>query len=328
MAIAVLLIFLTVFLLVYAIMDIFSKPKIDIGSRMDRYINAVTADLSAGGAKDNFKNKRAEEKNRQIREIIQKYGKNFENLSYAKKLEFELQKADLPLRGYEFIFILAGSSFGLGFLIFIWNNNLISMLVASLLGLVGPVVYVKLKQQRKVQKFNGQIGDALVLISNSLKAGYGFMQAMDMVAKEMAPPIQTEFSRVLQDINLGVTTEDALLLLTGRVKSADLDLVITAMLIQRQIGGNLAEILDNISNTIRERLRIHGEVRSLTAQGRLSGFIIGVMPVGLGVIMLLINPKYIVQLFTDPRGKLMIGYAIVAELIAVLIIRKIISIKI
>ncbi|HOJ77789.1 MAG TPA: type II secretion system F family protein [Bacillota bacterium] len=329
MILAIILIFIAVFLVIYSLLGMFFNREIDVKTRMNTYINAVTADLKAKDNKVNISlQAKDSDKNKQLREIFEKYGKQFENRSYIKKIEFELQKADLPLRGYEFLFMVLGMCVGSVFLFFLINRNIISMVVAGILGIIGPIFFVKIKQQRKLQKFNSQIGDALVLISNSLKAGYGFMQAIDMVAKEMTPPIQTEFGRVIQDINLGTTTEDALVLLTERVKSPDLDLVITAMLIQRQIGGNLAEILDNISNTIRERIRIHGEVKTLTAQGRLSGFIIGSLPVALGLLLLLINPKYITELFTDPRGQLMIIYAVVAEVIAILIIKKIIAIKV
>lgn len=329
MILAILLIFVSVFLVVYAFAGGASAPRVDVKKRMNRYIYTVTAGLNTETALHGEKKQASQsETAKQIREVFEKYGKKMEEKGYTQQIELELQKGDIPLRGYEFLFLIGGTTIGAIFLIFLWNHDIISMIVAGITGFLGPIFYLRLKQQKKVQKFNGQIGDALVMISNSLKAGYGFMQAMEMVAKEMAPPIQSEFGRVLQEINLGVTTEDALLRLTGRVNSADLDLVITAMLIQRQIGGNLSEILDNISHTIRERIRIHGEVKALTAQGKLSGIIIGSLPVGIALFLLLINPKYMTQLFTDPRGQFLVGYAVVAELIAILIIRKIISINV
>ena len=326
--IAIILAFIAIFLSVYSILENFFKKRINVKKRMNLYIDTMTADLTADLSNLNKRENPQSEAARQLKEIVDRYGKKIEQKGYTKHIELELEKGDIPLRGYEFLFIIAGLTFGSVFLLFIWNRDVISMVVAGLFGFFSPLLYLRFKQQKKVVRFNSQIGDALVLISNSLKAGYGFMQAMDMVAREMAPPIQTEFAKVLQEINLGVTTEDALFRLTERVPSADLDLVITAMLIQRQIGGNLSEILDNISNTIRERIRIQGEVKALTAQGRLSGFIIGSMPVGIGSFLLLINPKYVTQLFTDPRGQFMVGYAVVAEVIAILIIRKIITIKV
>lgn len=322
------LIFLAVFMLVITLSEYFFRPKTDVKKRMDLYIKSVTTDLSAGFIKSNQPELPESQTRKPFHDLIEKYGKKIEAVRFTKQIEIELQKGDIPLRGYEFIFLTVALILGFVFLVFVWNSNPISMSVAGLLGLISPLIYLRLKQQQKMFKFNNQIGDALVMVSNSLKAGYGFLQAIDMVAKEMAPPIRTEFARVIQEINLGMTTEDALIHLAERVPSPDLDLVITAMLIQRQIGGNLSEILDNISQTIRERIKIKGEVKALTAQGRLSGLIIGILPVGIGAFLLLVNPNYIMQLFTDPRGQFLLGYAAVAELIAVLIIRKIITIKV
>jgi tight adherence protein B len=322
------LIFIATFMLVVFLLEYFNRPKADAKKRIDLYIKSATADFSAESTKAGRKDLPEGEDRKTFRVLIDKYGKKIEGIKFTKEIELELQKGDIPLRGYEFIFLTAALTFGSIFLIFVWNHNLISMTVAGLLGLISPLVYLRLKQQQKLTKFNNQIGDALVMVSNSLKAGYGFLQAIEMVAKEMAPPIKTEFARSIKEINLGVTTEEALVHLTERVPSADLDLVVTAMLIQRQIGGNLSEILDNISQTIRERITLKGEVKALTAQGRLSGLIIGILPAGIGAFLLMINPNYLMKLFTDPRGKMMLVYAAVAELIAVVIIRKIITIKI
>ncbi len=329
MILAVILVFVSVFLFALAIFGGSSKPKVDTNQRMNRYINAVTADVRLElEKKGESKNKGYNKANNFFRSFLEKYGKTIEKKGYTKQIEFELQKGDIPLRGYEFLFLIGGTTGAAIFLTFIFNPNMISMSVAGLLGFMGPIIFMRIKQAKKVQLFNNQIGDALVLISNSLKAGYGFMQSLEMVSRDMRPPIQTEFGRVLQEINLGITTEEALTRLTVRVCSKDLDLVVTAMLIQRQIGGNLSEILDNISHTIRERIRIKGEIKSLTAQGRLSGLIIGAMPLAISAFLLITNPQYVTQLVTDPRGKFLIIYAVVAEVIAILLIRKIVSIKI
>jgi tight adherence protein B len=327
---AVLLVFISVFLLVFSFSGNAIKPKVDVRKRMDDYLSKVTTGINAKSVASSSQSKEgvSSETVKQLRDIFAKYGRKIEERGQMERIELELQKADLPLRGYEFIFIVIGLILGAIIVVFIWNQNIISMVVAGLIGLCAPVILLKIKQQQRLHKFNGQIGDALVLISNSLKAGYGFMQAVEMVAKEMTPPIQTEFARVMQEINLGTTTEESLIRMTERVNSSDMDLVVTAMLIQRQIGGNLSEILDNISHTIRERIRIAGEVKTLTAQGRLSGMIIGALPLGLGALLLVINPKYMMDLFTDPRGQLLIGYAVVAEAFAIFIIKKIITIKV
>jgi tight adherence protein B len=327
---AAILSFISIFLLLYALSDQLRQPKVKPGRRLEHYLSKVMVGVGnlPTAATDSAKATATSETVKQLREAFEKYGRKFEEHGNTALIDLELQKADLPLRGYEFIFVIVVTTLLPIFLIFLWNQNLISMVVAGLLGFLGPFGFLKLKQQKRLQKFNSQIGDALGLISNSLKAGYGFMQAVEMVAKEMNPPIQSEFARVMQEVNLGATTEEALLRLTERIASKDLDLVITAMLIQHQTGGNLSEILDNISHTIRERIRIAGEVKTLTAQGRLSGLIIGALPVALAVFLLLLNPKYMMNLFNDPRGRLMVGYAVVAELIAIVIIKKIITIKV
>ncbi len=303
------------------------KTDFDINKRLKEYHSPERVNSKTGflNSKREFPEK---VKFKSFREIVAQYGKKIEVIQLTQKIQLELEKGDIPLRGYEFLLIVCGLTIGLVVAAFIWNRNGLSMGAAGILGITGSFMYLRIRQKQKVVKFNNQIGDAIVMVSNSLKSGYAFIQAIDLVAKEMMPPVNNEFAKVIQEMNLGLTTEDALMRLTERVCSSDLDLVVTAMLIQRQIGGNLAEILDNISETIRERIRIKNEVKALTAQGRLSGLIIGIMPIGLGLFLLLINPKYISQLVTDPRGLFMLEYAAVAELIAVLIIRKIITIKV
>ncbi|NTW06059.1 MAG: secretion system protein, partial [Peptococcaceae bacterium] len=181
---------------------------------------------------------------------------------------------------------------------------------------------------RRLNKFNLQIGDALVVIANSMRAGYSFLQSMDLVRKELPPPISIEFNRVFQEMTLGISTEESLNNLNSRLKSDDLDLVITAVLIQRQVGGNLAEILDNIASTIRERVRIKGEIKTLTAQGKISGIIIGILPVLLAVALSLISPDYLMLLLTDPLGRAMLISAVIMEIAGILIIKRIIDIKV
>lgn len=321
------LVFLAVFMFVFFLLEYIFRFKAAAIERMVSYIKSVTADFRVESTADQVESQEGDHLN-PLQKIIVKYGKKIEGIEFTKRIEKELQKGDIPLRGYEFIFLTSALTFGFIFLIFVWNHNPVSMTAAGILGLVSPLFYIRLKQGQKLSKFNNQIGDALVMVSNSLKAGYGFLQAIDTVAKEMTPPIRTEFARSIQEINLGATTEEALIRLTERVPSADLDLAITAMLIQRQVGGNLAEILDNISQTIRERVTLQSEVKALTAQGKLSGLIIGLLPVGIGMFLLLVNPNYLMKLLVDPRGQMLLVYAGISELIALLVIRKIVTIKI
>jgi tight adherence protein B len=154
------------------------------------------------------------------------------------------------------------------------------------------------------------------------------MQAADMVAQEMRPPISTEFARTVKEMNLGITMENSLGNLAKRIESEDLDLVMTAVLIQRQVGGNLAEVLDNIARTIRERVRIRGEIRTLTAQGRVSGIIISLLPLVMGVIIYVLNPTYIRVLFVNPIGQIMLGVSLAGQVVGILIIRRIVDIEV
>jgi len=148
------------------------------------------------------------------------------------------------------------------------------------------------------------------------------------VAREMLPPISVEFARTVKETNLGIPMEDALVSMAKRVNSKDFDLVITSVLIQRQVGGNLAEILDNIARTIRERVRIRNEIKTLTAQGRISGVIVGLLPFGLALAIYLLNPEYISLLFVHPVGKMLLAGGFVGQLIGILLIRRIVAIEV
>lgn len=272
--------------------------------------------------------KRKYSANELIRSILKALGKGFEGKEYASRIERELARADIPLRGSEFvglnlILVLFGAVYGW----FVLGNILAGLVLAFLGGLL-PNFYVKARQGSRLSKFDSQIADSLAIMSNSLRAGYSFLQAMDMVAREMSPPISEEFTSTMKEMSLGSPTETALAALSERVGSEDLELVVTAVLIQRQIGGNLAEVLDNIAETIRERVKLRREIKTLTAQGRMSGVIIGVLPVALGVFLYAVNPEYISLLFTHPAGKVMVGLAVSGELIGLLVIRKIVAIQI
>jgi len=263
-----------------------------------------------------------------LRPTLAFVGKAFEKGAYAAKVERELARADIPLRGSEFValnfmLLLLGLVSGV-----VLTRNAAVALALGIAGGFLPNVYVKWKQGQRLGRLNTQIADALAIMANSLRAGYSFLQAMDMVSREMSPPISDEFSAAMKEMSLGAPTEGALTSLVDRVGSEDLELVVTAVLIQRQVGGNLAEVLDNIAHTIRERVRIRGEIRTLTAQGRLSGIIIGVLPVGLGILLYAINPSYITLLFTNPIGRIMIVMAVIGEIIGALVIRKIVTIEV
>lgn len=255
-------------------------------------------------------------------------GKSKLGNKYMHNMEIEIIQAHILLKVEEFITIELISSVCFLLLGLILFSIKLLALPFAFVGFFLPTLIVKSKKKAILKKIDQQLPDTIMLLSNSLKAGYSFMQAVDVASKELPAPISLEFKQLLKEVNLGVNSETALESLSGRVQSEDMKLVILAVLIQRQIGGNLSEILDNISDTIRSRIKIKGEISVLTAQGRISGVVISLMPVVLCFALFVVNPSYIIVLFTDPIGMMMIGVAVVMQLIGIFFIRKIIRIEV
>lgn len=260
--------------------------------------------------------------------IVNSMNKHLGSRQWSRVLEQRLIQAGLPMRGAEFMVICCGVGIVGALLFLLLSGKILLSLMGGMMGFSMPFLILKLKIDQRCKAFNDQLGDTMVLIANALRTGYSFMQAVDMVSREMPKPIGEEFGRVLKEMSLGVTTEDSLNNMAKRVNSEDLDLVITAVLIQRQVGGNLAVVLDSIANTIRERIKIKGHIRTLTAQGKISGIIVGLLPIVIGGIIYLINPEYIKVLFTHPMGKAMLVAGVVSQFIGIMVIRKIITIDI
>lgn len=246
----------------------------------------------------------------------------------ARQVDKNLSGADIPLKTEEYIVLTTGLSILTGIFFSIFFMSIYYGAATAACTVLFSAFWVKSAKAGRLNKFNAQIGDALVIMSNSLRSGFSFLQAMDMVRKELPNPIAREFGRAFQEMHLGTPTEEALENLNARVGSEDLELVITAVMIQRQVGGNLAEILDNIANTIRERVRIKGEIKTLTAQGRISGIVIGLLPVVLAVIISVMSPDYLKPLVKHPLGMGMLASALAMEVIGIILIRKIIDIKV
>ena len=262
------------------------------------------------------------------RMAVRRASKYFESPRLSRRLERKLIQAGIPMRGSEFLVICCGAclfSLALGWAL---SGEFLLSVTCGIAGYATPLLILKLKIERRVKAFNNQLADSLVLIANSLRTGYSFLQSIEMVSREMPKPISEEFTRVLKEMNLGVTTEDALNNLTKRVNSDDLDLVVTAVLIQRQVGGNLAEVLDNISHTIRERIKIKGHIKTLTAQGKISGLVVSLLPIATGVMIYVVNPEYIKLMFSHPLGNAMLAIGVISQVIGMLVIRKIVTIEI
>lgn len=243
-------------------------------------------------------------------------------------LDLKMQQADWPLLGSEFQVILVVVSAAVGFFALLLTFDLFMMLSGFVGTLLAGMVYLKLHIANRQKAFLNQLGDTLVMVSNALRAGFSFMQAMELISKEMEPPIGVEFQKVINEINLGATVDTAMENMGKRMQSSDFDLVVTAVLIQRQVGGNLSQVLDTISDTINERIRMRREISALTAQGKLSGIIVGVIPIFIAWFVYSQNNHYFDPMMESPMGKGLLVLAVLLELVAVFIIRKIIDIDV
>jgi tight adherence protein B len=264
-----------------------------------------------------------------------------EQRDFGANISRELARADLKLKVSEYLLIWAGAVVGIPIVMFIFGfflpalQNPIAMLVGAVVGFFLPRFYVKRRQGGRLNSFNKQLPDTITLLANALRAGSSFLQAIELVVRESRPPISTEFSRVIREVNLGLPFETALQNMVRRVESEDLDLMATAISIQYQVGGNLAEILDSIAYTIRERVRIKGEIRTLTAQQRISGYVVAFLPIGLTGILFVIAPNFMSPMFDAavniagiPTGVVLMAVGGTMMFIGFMIIRKIVDIEV
>jgi tight adherence protein B len=239
-------------------------------------------------------------------------GKQAARYTWGQKLTRSLARADIKMKVGEFIlltavltvlgglvgwFLSGGTSTGAEGAPASVLSNLPGVLIGALIGFFAPTLYMKRQQGRRLVKFDNQLADMLSLMVNGLRAGYSTMQAMEAVSKELPAPISDEFRRVVQEMQLGIAMDTSLENLTRRIPSKDLDLVVTAINVQREVGGNLAEILDTISHTIRERVRVKGEIRVLTSQVMMSGRVLAIMPIAVIILMYFLNRGYMMRFF-------------------------------
>jgi tight adherence protein B len=236
------------------------------------------------------------------------------NSSFGEGISRDLARADIKLKPGEFIALMVIAAFGVGIVTwFIGGQSVFVGLGGAAIGLFLPRFYVKNQQSKRLLRFNDQLGDMLNLMVNGLRAGYSTMQAMEAVSKELPAPICDEFRRVVQEMQLGVSMQQSLDNLLRRIPSDDLDLCITAINVQREVGGNLAEILDTISYTIRERVRIKGEIRVLTTQVMYSGRFLAMMPIFVMGILYVLNREYMMEFFNpENNANLPCGYIALA----------------
>ncbi len=205
----------------------------------------------------------------------------------------------------------------------LWAMPLAALVAGSL-----PMLFVLFKRKRRLTKFGVQLPEALELISRALRAGHSLSAGFNLVGDEMAEPIRSEFSRCYEEQNLGIPLEDAIQTMTERVPNLDLKFFATAITLQRQTGGDLAEILDKIGHLVRERFKIWGQIQALTGEGRLSGIVLLALPPILFVVMYRLNYEYIMVLFRDELGRQLLAFAVVMQLLGAFVIKKIINIKV
>ena len=259
---------------------------------------------------------------------LRETGQQMQKARQGKTLDLRMRKAGLSLLGTEFLIILALSA-ALGFVVaFILSRKLYLAVLVAVFIMMMEWVYVLIRTQRREALFRNQLGDCLTTVANAMRAGFSFLQAMDLISKEMEPPISEEFKHVMRDISLGTSMERALEDMDKRVGSPDFSLVVTAVLIQQQVGGDLARILDTISETIQDRIRMRREVQTLTAQGRISGWVLAALPVGMCILLNIISPGYLDPLFKERIGQMAIGGAIVLIIIGFIVIQRIVDIEV
>ena len=257
---------------------------------------------------------------------------------FGEGIQRNLSRADLKLNVAEYLALHLLLALGLAVVGWVLGG-LILAIIFGVAALFMPRAYVRYLQAKRLRTFDNQLGDMLNLVVNGLRAGYSSMQALESVSRELPPPISVEFHRVVQEIQLGLPQEAALANLTRRVPSADLDFVVTAINVQREVGGNLAEILDNISHTIRERVRIKGEIATLTAQGQITAWVISLLPIGLALFLFIVNRTYMLTFFGPTIvpilslripicGIAMLATALIMIVSGFLIVQKIVDIEV
>jgi tight adherence protein B len=290
-----------------------------VEERMARYAGGKTEVKTADGKRQG--------RQRNVVDPFATLSSDVQDKRFRTRVQRDLARANLSLRVQEYYAIRIGLAAGLGLLLGVLRDPL-SGVVGALLGYFVPRFWVSRRISGRLSAFNKQLADTITLISNSLRAGSSFLQSIELVSRETPAPMGEEMGRVVREVNLGLGMEEALSNLVRRIRSDDLDLMVTAIGVQQQVGGNLAEILDTIAFTIRERVRIKGEINTLTAQGRMSGYLVAFLPIGIMITLNFINPEFMQPLFTQLIGQILLGVGAVMMVIGFIAIQKIVSIKV
>ncbi len=248
-------------------------------------------------------------------------------IKISDKFRRYLLSSGVKLKPQEFIIIWFGTGFLLPFIYYLLMNSLTSTFLVMVVGIGLPPVYVDYAKNKRAKVFNLQLSQALLIISNSLRSGFTFRHALARVAQDLPDPISEEFKRVIREVNYGAKLDDSLSDLADRMNSEELKMINSAVSIQQKAGGNLAHVIEMVSITITDRINIKKTISTLTAQGRMSGMIIGLLPVFMLLVLMLVSPSYISIFFETKVGMIMLVVSGILELIGFMFIKKIVDIE-
>ena len=262
-----------------------------------------------------------------VQDMVSLTGRMAERIGVLNRVEDKLEQADLPLRPPEALFLYL-AIITIVFLGAVLIAGPLGALILTVVAILGPIIYLEMRRKKRLRKFETQLPDVLNLLAGSMRAGFSFAQGLEAVAEEASEPAKRELQRVYAESRLGRPIEDALEDSADRMQSIDLVWAVMAIRIQREVGGNLAELLDTVADTMTERERLRHEIIALTAEGRLSAWVLGVFPPAFAVILYLIQPDYMSTLFNDPLGVMAVVVSAVMAGFGFLWLRKIMAIEV
>ncbi len=304
-------------------------PEEDIEERLDRFTTVPTAEAKPEKRRRGRRGKEAATEESSTGSVVaQRVNRAIAKRTFAQNLAIELGRADVRLTPGEFLIV---NGFSVAFfalvLLVVSGFNFFMLLPGGLIGFFAPRFWLGRRKRGRLKAFNDQLADTTTMMANSLRSGYSLLQSMQLIAQEAPPPMSTEFRRVVREVGLGIPPEEALNNMVLRIKSDDLDMMVTAINIQHEVGGNLSTILETIGTTIRERVRIKGEIATLTAQQSTAGYVIAGIPIALAGVLWMINHEYMGAMFKPPYivmpicGIMMLG-------LGFFVIKKITDIKV
>ena len=310
--------FLTVFFLLLGLLQALFEPRRAILERLSDSVNEEHAEKAP-----------EPRKSRGIFGLLGRLGAVVSRRpDVQSRLAKKLMQARLYMRPEEFIGVSLFLGAALLLLLYQATSSLLAALAAGFIGYRIPALVLEWQRKKRLRKFEAQLTAALSTISSGLRAGYSFPQALEVVAKELPPPASEEFGRILRDYRLGRSLDEALAEAVGRVESRELEMVVTAIAIQRQLGGNLAALLDKIEGTLQERITLREDIRSLTAQQRFSAVLVLLLPPIMVLVLLAVNPEYIVTLVAEPAGLGALVAALVLQVAGIVIMNRISKIEV